>query len=248
VQTATGKFVWHDNMSTDVDKAKTFYADLFGWDYEIFKPGEWDYAMLKANGQTHGGFGAARGGAPSHWLGSVLVEDVDATIERAKKAGGSVLSEPMDIPDIGRLAVIADPQGAAIAVFSSAGDEPTNEGTFVWDELMTTDVDGAKKFYGEVFGWTSRDMSMGDMGTYSMFMRAGDTDVGGLMQRPPGMENVPPNWTSYIGSKDVDATAAHAKELGGTVMREPTDVPGQGRFAIVVDPAGAVFGAWQATT
>src|SRR5207245_323159 len=103
VQTATGKFVWHDNNSTNVEKAKTFYIDLFGWGTEIFKPGEIDYAMITAGGQMHGGFGAAQGGAPSHWLGHVLVTDVDETVLRAEGAGGKVRAGPLDIPARGRL-------------------------------------------------------------------------------------------------------------------------------------------------
>jgi predicted enzyme related to lactoylglutathione lyase len=201
--------------------------------------------MIKANGQTHGGFGSPPGNPPPHWMGSVLVDSADAAAERAKKAGGKILAEPMEIPNVGRLAVIADPQGAVLSAFSPQGDPPMSEGVFVWDELITTDVDDAKRFYGEVFGWTSRDMEMGP-GTYTMFQRGGDTDVGGLMQRPD--ERIPPNWTTYIGTQDVDATVARAKELGATVINGPMDVPNAGRFAIITDPTGAVFGVWQGTS
>ena len=243
VQTAIGKFVWHDNMSTDAAKAKDFYTELFGWELEPF-PGA-DYKMIKAGGSLHGGFGAAQGGAPSAWTGHILVEDVDATADKAKSAGGTVITEPMDIPDVGRFAVIADPQGAVFSAFASTGDSPGGEGTFVWDELVTTDVDDAKRFYGEVLGWTSKDLPMGP-GTYTMFKRAGDADVGGLMQRP--REDIPPSWTTYIGTQDTDASVAKARELGATILMEPMDVPEHGRFAIIQDPTGAVFGVWQSTS
>ena len=242
VQTATAKFVWHDHGSPDPAKAREFYGALFGWEFETFGPGEMNYEMIKANGQTHGGFGSPPGDPPPHWMGSVLVDSADAAAERAKSAGGTILAEPMEIPEVGRLAVLADPQGAVVAAFSPAGDPPVNEGIFVWDELLTTDVEDAKRFYGEVFGWTSRDMPMGPS-TYTIFMRAGDADVGGLMQRPD--ERIPPNWTTYIGTDDVDATVARANELGATTLNGPMDVPGQGRFAIITDPTGVVFGAWQ---
>ena len=241
VQTAIGRFVWHDHSSPDAATARKFYADLFGWKYEKF--GEMDYEMIKANGQLHGGFGSPPDNPPTMWLGHVLVKDVDETVLKAEGAGGKIVEAPMDIPDVGRMAVIADPQGAVISAFAPAGDPPVNEGTFVWDELLTTDVEGAKQFYGEIFGWTSTDMQMGGAGTYTMFKRAGDTTVGGLMQRPD--ENIPPSWTSYIGTSDVDATIARARELGGRSLTEPMDVPDQGRFAIIQDPTGAVFGIWQ---
>jgi hypothetical protein len=245
VKTLVGKFVWHDNSSTDVEKAKSFYTELFGWELEVWKPGEMDYAMVKANDQMHGGFGAAQGGAPSSWLGHVLVEDVDDTVSRAEAAGGKVISGPMDIPEVGRMAVISDPQGAVISAFSSAGDPPTNEGVFIWDELLTTDIDAAKSFYTEIFGWKTSDMDMGEM-TYTMFKRAGDVDAAGGMPRPPGMQ-APPHWLVYIGTDDVDATTAKAKELGATVFQEPRDIPNVGRFSVVQDPAGAVFGLFKGT-
>lgn len=243
VQTVVGKFVWHDNVSTDPEKARKFYADLLGWGTEAFKTPEGEYPMIKVGGQTHGGFGPAQGGAPSHWLGHVLVEDVDETVRRAEAAGGKIVADAFDIPDVGRMAVIADPQGAVTSAFSSAGDPPTNEGVFVWDELTTTDIDAAKSFYGEVYGWKTRDMDMGEM-TYTMFTRAGEVDTAGGMNRPPGME-APPHWLAYIGTDDVDKSTAKAKELGATVFMEPTDIPTVGRFSVLQDPAGAVFGLFK---
>ena len=93
VQTAVGRFVWHDLATTDVDNAKDFYARLFGWETEVWKPGEMDYPMITANGQMHGGFGPAQGDAPPHWIGHVVVEDLDATVEKVKASGGSILAQ-----------------------------------------------------------------------------------------------------------------------------------------------------------
>lgn len=241
VQTLVGKFVWHDNVSTDVEKAKRFYTELLGWETEVWKPGEMDYPMIMAGGQMHGGFGPAEGDVPSHWLGHVLVDNVDETAERAKSAGGKVVAGPFDIPEVGRMAAIADPQGAVFSVFSPfSGDGQMGEGQFVWDELVTSDVEGAKRFYKEVFGWTSRDMDMGEAGTYTMFQRAGDVDAAGAMTLPDPAP--PPHWLPYVGTDDVDATASRVPKLGGTVIREPFDVSSVGRIAIVKDPNGAVFG------
>jgi predicted enzyme related to lactoylglutathione lyase len=244
VQTAIGKFVWHDHISTDVEKAKSFYSELFGWETEVWKPGEQDYPMIKAGGQMHGGFGPAEGGAPAHWLGHVLVEDVDETVRRAEGAGAKILAEPSELPEVGRVSVFADPQGAVVSAYSPAGDVPESEGVFVWDELHTSDIQAAKSFYTEVFGWTTRDTDMGEMGTYVIFQRAGDVDAAGGMQLPKGMA-APPHWLAYIGTDDVDRTTARAKELGGTILQEPMDIPDIGRFSIIQDPTGATVGIYK---
>jgi uncharacterized protein len=242
VQTAVGRFVWHDHGSQDPQKAKDFYTSLFGWTTEVFKPGEIDYPMIMANGQGHGGFGKSEEGHPPYWLGHVYVEDADAAGARAESAGGSVVAS-MDVPDVGRIVVVRDPQGAVFSLFTPKdGDAPMSEGVFVWDELATSDVEAAKSFYGEVVGWTTRDMDMGNDITYTLF-RSGDTDRAGCMQMMPGVPS--PFWLTYIGTEDVDASAAKAKELGATVYVEPTDIPNVGRFAVLSDPTGAVFGLFQ---
>ena len=141
IQTAVGRFVWHDLNSTNVEASKGFYTKLLGWDVEVWKPGEMDYQMISANGKMHGGFGDAQGGAPSHWLGHVVVDDVDAAGKRAQSAGGSLITGPMDIPEVGRILVIRDPQGAVISAYQPAGEMPMPEGVFGWDELITNDID-----------------------------------------------------------------------------------------------------------
>jgi predicted enzyme related to lactoylglutathione lyase len=244
VRTAIGKFVWHENNSTDVEKARNFYTELLGWELEVYKPGEIDYAMIKVGDQMHGGFGTAQGDTPSQWLGHILVEDVDETTRRAEAAGGRIVDGPMDMPEIGRFAQIADPQGAVFSVYAPEGAAPISEGTFVWDELITSDVDGSNSFYTEVLGWTARDMEMGGAGTYTIFQRAGEVDVAGCMAAPEGMQG-PPHWLPYVATNDVDATAANAKELGATAFVEGVDIPNVGRIAVLQDPVGAVFGLFR---
>jgi predicted enzyme related to lactoylglutathione lyase len=244
VKTVVGAFVWHDHISDDVAKATKFYSELLGWQTEIFKPGEFDYPMINVNEQMHGGFGPARGGAPAHWLGHVVVDDVDETAAKAEAAGGKLLAEPMDIPEVGRMVIIQDPQGAVISAFSPTGEASVPEGTFLWDELMTTDVDGAKSFYRELFGWTASDMDMGEAGTYTIFQRAGDVSVAGCMATQPGSD-IPPHWNTYLATDNVDATVEKAKELGASVYVEPTDTPDVGRWAVLADPTGATFGLLQ---
>src|SRR3954470_14694282 len=158
VAATVGKFVWHEQVSPDPKQAQDFYTQLFGWDTEVFAPGEADYTMISAGGQRHGGFGQAMEGAPPpHWLSHVRVEDVDETIERAKSAGGKLAAGPFEMSEVGRMAIVGDPQGAYVGVYQPEGDDPAREGVFVWDELGTTDVDAAQRFYELVFGWTTSD-------------------------------------------------------------------------------------------
>jgi predicted enzyme related to lactoylglutathione lyase len=242
VQTRVGTFVWHEQVSSEPAEAKEFYGQLFGWGTEVFGEGEFDYAMIAVGEQTHGGYAKAMEGAPPpHWLGHVLVESTDETVEKAKAAGGTLLAGPFDMEGAGRMAIVADPQGAFLGVYQRFSEGTGSEGVFVWDELGTTDADGAQRFYEEVFGWATKDMGS-DFGGYRIFDRAGGTGQGvaGLMQNQN--ENIPAMWTPYVGVEDTDATCAKAQELGATVIVEPMDVPTVGRFAILQDPQGAVFG------
>ncbi len=245
VQTAVGAFVWHDLGSSDPEKAQQFYTTLFGWRAEATKVGEHDYTTLVANGQPHGGLWPPSD-APDAWVGHVLVDDVDATADRAKAAGGSVLTGPMDVPDGGRFAIISDPQGAVFSAYKPGSSWSPAEGVFVWDELQTKDIEGAKSFYGDVFGWTYADQDMGGGFTYTMF-RSGDTDRAGANPLPPDSQT-PTHWLTYIGTSDVDATVAKARELGATVYMEPMDIPEVGRFAVLADATGAAFGLWKGTS
>lgn len=243
IQTLTGKFVWHEHASSQADKAKSFYGELFGWNFEAFKPDEMNYTMIKSDGRSHGGFAQPEGGPPPHWVAYALVENADETAEKVKTAGGSLIMEPFELSDVGRLSVAKDPQGAVFATIEpdreAAAETPPPEGVFVWDELMTTDVEGAKAFYGDVLGWSFRDEDMGGM-TYTV-VQAGESQIAGLMARPEGVD-LPPFWKAYIKVNDADAAVAKAKELGASVMVEPTDIPDVGRFAVLQDPVGAVFG------
>jgi len=246
VETAVGRFVWHDHISGDPAAASGFYGELLGWEIEVWKPGEMDYPMIKVGEQTHGGFGPAQGGAPPHWLAHVIVDDVDAAVGRVEAAGGRIVAPAMDIPEVGRMAVVADPQGAILSLFAPAGEAPASQGVFVWDELMTTDVESAKRFYAEVVGWESRNMDMGQGIIYTMFSSGGSDRAGG-MTTPPQAEGTPPNWMTYLGTDNVDATAEKAKSLGANIMMEPFDVPTVGRLAVLADPTGAAVGLFRPT-
>jgi hypothetical protein len=239
VATTVGKFVWHEQVSPDPSKAQAFYTQLFGWDTEVFKPGEVDYTMIAAGGGNHGAFAKAMEGAPPpHWLAHVRVDKLEETIEKVKEAGGKLVAGPFEMEDVGRLAIIADPQGAHLSAYEPQGDGPVPEGVFVWDELGTTDADGAQRFYERVFDWTTSDMGA-DYGGYRVFNR-GETGIAGLMAVPDA--SVPPHWQPYIAVDDPDEITAKAVELGAEVLLEPTDVPKVGRVAVLRDAQGATFG------
>jgi hypothetical protein len=239
VATRLGTFVWHEQVSSDPGQAQAFYTQLFGWGTEVFKPGEADYTMISSGGQSHGGFSKAMEGAPPpHWLGHIQVKSVDETIEKAKSAGGKLAAGPFEMGEVGRIAIITDPQGAFVSAYEPESEGPGSEGVFVWDELGTTDVEGAERFYSAVFGWTTTDMGP-EYGGYRIFQR-GETRVGGLMANPDA--SMPAQWQPYVAVGDADQTAAKAKELGSSELLAPMDVPNVGRIAVLRDPQGAVFG------
>jgi uncharacterized protein len=239
VQTRVGQFIWHDLQTPDVERAKSFYTELLGWELETWKPGEMDYPMIKANGEQHGGFTNADG--PSHWLGHVAVEDVDAACRAAESAGGDVRGEPGGHPEVGRWATIADPDGALISAFTPAYESSAPSGVFLWNELVTSDSERAKSFYAAVFGWTPEEMDMGKAGMYTLFNRADGESAAGAMQR----SDVPSQWYPYLAADDVDASVAKARKLDAQVIAEPFDVPTVGRVAVLADPTGATFGLYK---
>ena len=248
VQTRVGTFVWHEQVSSEPAEAKEFYGQLFGWGTEVFGEGEFDYAMIAVGEQTHGGYAKAMEGAPPpHWLGHVLVESTDETVEKAKAAGGTLLAGPFDMEGAGRMAIVADPQGAFLGVYQRFSEGTGSEGVFVWDELMTSDVEDAKRFYGEVFGWTPHEFEgPADAPPYTLF-RAGDADRAGCMAITPEAKamGAAPHWIPYIGVEDVDAAAARATDLGATIYLEPRDIPTIGRIAVFGDPTGATVGLFR---
>jgi uncharacterized protein len=252
------RFVWRELMTGDVGKAVQFYKRLFGWTTEVMDMGTMEYTIVK-NGETRvGGIYQTppeAKGTPPNWLGYVSVDNVDGACEKALRLGGKVLMPAMDIPNVGRWAVVADPQGAAIAPFRGSGQpEPTPAkappGTFCWDELMTNDTAGAVKFYTSLFGWVAVEHDMGAAGKYTLFKTPGTEKdqsapgIGGAMAMPKDAPH-PPHWMHYIEHSDVDKAATMARELGGQMFVPPTDIPNIGRFAVIADPTGGTFAIYK---
>ena len=236
---------WVDVGSPDVDATVAFYSALFGWDVPEGPPETGGYRIATLRGKTVAGVGPQMNPGPPAWSTYVNVANADEVIGRVKDNGGTVLMEPMDVMDVGRMAFFADPAGAVIGVWqpgSHPGAGLVNEpGTYCWSELMTTDVDGAAKFYGAVFGWGAE--GAGPPGGPVMYTewKVGGRSVGGMMAKPDTMPaEIPPYWGVYFAVADADATVAKIEELGGSVMMGPEDIE-PGRFAVASDPTGAVF-------
>lgn len=246
---AQGEFSWADLTTTDVEAAGTFYSTLFGWTPEpIAIPEAGGYTMLSLGGKLVGALSPAMPGDPSppHWTVYVNVDDADKTTELVQAAGGTVLMGVMDVFTSGRMAIFADAQGAAFAVWQPqdhTGAQVTDEnGALTWFELMTDDTTGAQAFYGSVFGWGSETSDGGGM-PYTEFKLA-DRSIAGMMAKQPGME-MPSAWMPYFQVADPDKIAAEAKALGGAVYAGPADIPSGGRFAVLADPQGAAFGIYR---
>jgi predicted enzyme related to lactoylglutathione lyase len=236
---------WVDLGSPDVGASSAFYSALFGWTVQVADdPAAGGYALAFLDGDAVAGVGPLMNeGQPPAWTTYVSVENADAAVAAAKAAGGMVFVEPMDVLDVGRMAIFADPGGAVCAVWQPRehiGAGIVNEpGSMCWNELATRDIEGSKAFYGAVFGWKGDTQSMGEM-SYTEW-KLNDRTIGGMMEMgsefPP---QVPPHWNVYFAVTDCDATVAKATSLGGSVMNPPTDIP-PGRFAVVADPHGAAF-------
>ena len=246
-----GDFIWYELMTTDAGAAKEFYGPLLGWEFEVSGTPEMEYHLISKSGTQIAGImpltdDMTEGGARPVWTGYVAVDDVDAAAEKIGVAGGTVMVPPTDIPDIGRFAMVADPQGAPLYVMKSIGEpseafakhEP-RDGHCASNELVTEDPAGAKAFYTDLFGWEKSDeMDMGAMGLYEMF-KTDDYMVGAIMKRP---EMMPASlWVYYLRVPDIDAAAEQVKANGGQVMSGPMEIPG-GEFVLQgMDPQQAFF-------
>jgi predicted enzyme related to lactoylglutathione lyase len=237
---------WVDLNSPDMAKSKEFYGGLFGWNCPEGPAEAGGYSVCDLNGKTVAGIGPQMTeGMPPMWTTYVNVDSADDATAKVKANGGNVFVEPMDVMDVGRMAVFADPLGAVIAVWQPGqhtGAQLANEpGTFGWNELITTDLDKSKAFYKAVFGWDAADQGPpGGPPAYTEW-KLGERSVGGMMLKQPEMPaDMPPNWGVYFVVEDTDATVDKVKGLGGTVFMGPTDIE-PGRFAVIADNIGAVF-------
>jgi predicted enzyme related to lactoylglutathione lyase len=242
-----GSFVWYELMTTDTAAAAAFYTAVAGWTARDSGQSEPTYTLLAANGIDVGGLmalPAEAGGARPVWVGYVGVDDVDAAVTRFVEAGGTIHRVPADIPGIGRFALVADPQGAVLVLFTPAMEgvsesfKPMAPGHFGWNELHTTDSAAAIDFYAGQFGWTQAEpLDMGPMGQYRIF-ESGGQRIGGMMDSPTFSR---PLWLYYINVDNIDAALARVTANDGQVLLAPSEVPGGAFIVQAIDPQGAMF-------
>jgi hypothetical protein len=252
VATATllGRPLWYELMTTDMKAAESFYGDVVGWKTKPFEGAGQPYTMFDRGGdQTVGGVMTRPDEmkAPPFWAMYIGVPNLEETADKIKKLGGRQHTEVITVPNVGRMQLMMDPQGAAFYIYEPASTDHPHEaapevGQVSWHELMTTDWTAAMTFYQEVFGWEpTQKMDMGDMGTYQMFNRPHGM-IGGMMNKTPEMANVPPNWQIYFLVPDVHAAAERIKANGGQILNGPMQIPDGDWIVNAMDPQGAAFG------
>jgi uncharacterized protein len=244
-----GRFVWYELTTTDMKSAKAFYASVVGWGargasmpgsaYSLFTIGDSPVTGLMNMPEE-----ARRTGVTPRWTGYVGVDDVDAAVERIKQLGGTVYVPPMDVPNISRFSVVADPQMATLALVKGAKTSqaqsvaPGKPGHVGWHELLAADWETAFAFYGELFGWQKADSHVGVMGAYQEFSAGGET-IGGTFTKPATLPV--PFWLYYFNIDDIQAAAKRVEAGGGQIVYGPTEVPGGAWIVHCTDPEGAIF-------
>jgi len=252
-----GDYIWYELMTGDADAAQRFYGQLLGWTFQDSGQQHNDYRVFSARDESIGGVmqltdEMKTNGAQPCWVGYIHVDDVDASLKSIKNAGGGVLMEPWDIPDVGRVAFVTDPQGVMFYIMTPqppADDSDVTSNAFAatepmvghcaWNELATTDQAGAVEFYTTQFGWRQEDdMDMGPMGSYQFFHH-GPAMLGAVMTKPPEMPVSV--WTYYFRVADIDEAVKMIKANGGQLLLEPMEIPGDEFQVNGMDPQGAAF-------
>lgn len=249
-ESSKGRFGWHELMTTDPAAAIDFYSKVVGWTTAPYEGTGQPYTMWMAGEAAIGGVmelpeQAREAGAPPHWMGYVTTPDAAATVSQATANGGKPVVPPFEVPTVGTIAVISDPQGAVISLLQPESEMPEVEpgpGHVSWCELMTSDPEDALSFYGDLFGWEKEsEMDMGPAGKYYLLARGGK-QFGGVYK--PQDAQGPPAWLYYATVDSADEAAARVHDNGGKVLHGPLDVPGGGRVAICMDPQGAHFAVY----
>jgi len=242
-----GHFAWYELLTTDIAGARSFYADVVGWGAQDASTPDLDYSLFTAKAVPIGGLmnlpeDARKMGATPRWIGYVGVNDVDATADRIKRLGGAVYVQPTDT-NIGRIAVVADPQTASLALVKGLKPgkqqpvEPGRPGHVGWHELLAVDWQKALAFYGELFGWQRADAEIGRSDAYHVF-HCGEKIIGGMFNKPAVI--LDPFWVYYFNVSDIDAAMERVEAGGGQILMGPWELEGSW-IARCEDPQGAVF-------
>lgn len=248
--TGYGAFCWNQLNTPDLTASKAFYEGLLGWQILEEAMGGMPMHVITT--------GTAMVGdvmplpeevkTPAHWLSYVWVQDIDRVVARAQALGATVILPVTEIPEVGRIAVFADPRGAMVGVYASAHDpaspQPSGPGTFCWFECATRDLEGLKAFYGDIFGWTAKTETMSGNMQYTLLHRGEDQVAGLMAMEGESWGEIPDHWMAYVAVADIEATVAKVEGLGGVVCVPVTDI-GIGRFAVINDPVGAYLSVFQ---
>jgi len=241
-----GTFSWADLGTTDQDAAKAFYGELLGWEAQDMPIGDGAfYSMMRRDGKDVAAIAPQQqqqrdAGVPPVWNSYVTVDSADDAAARAQELGATVHAPPFDVMDVGRMAVVQDPQGAFFMAWEPrrhVGAALVNApGAFCWNELASPDLDASTTFYSGLFGWEIAPFE-GSPEPYLTIKNQGANNGGIRELSPPG---VPPHWLVYFATDDLDAALATVERLGGVKHAGPIEIP-MARIAVVADPQGAVF-------
>ncbi|MBO9621291.1 MAG: VOC family protein [Sphingomonas sp.] len=242
-----GSWIWYELLTNDAPAALDFYTRVVGWTPTKFEGAPSDYTILNAGGEGLGGVMPNPMPTPPAWLGYIGVDDVDAMVAKIESLGGKVHMPPTTMEQVGRMALVEDPQGVKFYVMRGESPEASKAydrrgmGKASWNELSTTDDAAALQFYGEVFGWQKDGAMPMPWGDYSFLRGASDAEVWGAMM-PRENEGQPIGWGFYFRVGQIDEAKARIEQGGGTVRAGPMEVPGGEWVVMATDPQGAAFG------
>jgi predicted enzyme related to lactoylglutathione lyase len=240
-----GKFVWRDLVTEDPEAVKPFYAGLFGWEFENATALGAPYTLVKSGGRAIAGISRARRPRPdqpvSQWLSFMSVADVDRAVQQTRAAGGSVVAGPLDLPNVGRGAVVLDPDGAPLGLLRSKLGDPVDAPEpglhrFMWTEHLSRDPQASAAFYAALVGFDVRQIEIGGKPYWVLFK---GRERAGLLRNPIAIDR--PVWLPFVRVADPAASAARAAQLGGRVLLAPRSDVRNGGTALIADPAGAVL-------
>jgi predicted enzyme related to lactoylglutathione lyase len=247
-----GRPVWNDVNAPDVDAARAFYTDLFGWKVATDTDNQYgEYGMFAYNDKRVAGVGPTMDASHSAaWLMYVQTENVKETTAKVAAAGGQVAIAPMTVGPHGTMAIYVDPAGAFIGAWQPGthrgADQFHSPVSVAWNELHSRDIAAASRFYAEVFGWDSESTPFGEI-EYTYWKVNGRGVAGGVPLASTVPAHVPSHWFAFFSVPNCDEMVSHAKELGATVIAEPLTSE-DGRYATLRDPQGAIFGVISAVT
>lgn len=242
-----GMFVWRELSTSDVDGALRFYEQLAGWTSKRVEMPNGAYFLLHKGERQVGGLMALADGVdmPPYWMSYLSVPEVDLAVDAARRFGGEVVWGPLDVENIGRMATVVDPRGAAFSMMKAVNGDPVpavpGPGDFCWEQLASPDLSNARTFYGEVVGWKAVAAPAGDFETFGF--GEGPGEQAATLVKTGGAQ--PPGWMTFIVVDALGAACERTVKLGGKVLSAHTVVPGIGAYAVVRDPQGAVLGLFK---